>query len=254
MDQRAIEVDHGGRTIRGMVYLPAGGRRAPAVLFLHAFTGQRIESGFMFVQLARALAQLGVAAVTFDFLHSGESDGSFDQMLVSGQLADARRMTQWLQSQPFADRARLGVLGFSLGGLTAACLCARVTAYGALVLIAPTTVENLCRVAGESRANGPPSVGPHELNPGFFDDLRRFDPVGDCVANPRPTLIVQGSADAAVPPDVAAQFETALRQAGTPVQAESVPEADHNFSRPRTRRHLIQSVANWCEGVLGEQR
>ena len=48
-----------------MVYKPAADRRYPTVLLLHGFTGQRTESGFLFVRLARAMNRRGMAAVTF---------------------------------------------------------------------------------------------------------------------------------------------------------------------------------------------
>ena len=154
-----------------MAYLPDHTGRSGTVLMLHGFTGQRIESGFMFVQLARRIAASGLAAVTFDFRHSGESDGSFDQMLVSGEIQDALQVTRWLGAQPFVDRSRLGVLGFSLGGLVAACAGAYSGAYSAMVLVAPTTQTNLSRYASQQRVGDSVVIGPHVLHPDFFDDL-----------------------------------------------------------------------------------
>ena len=201
MMQQAIEVEHRGQMIRGMSYRPEGKARVPAVLFLHGFTGQRIETSFVFVQLARALAQRGIAAVTFDFINSGESDGSFDKMLVTQELADALRMTQWLTGQPFVDRSRMGLLGFSLGGLVAASAMARTDVYSALALMAPTTVENLCRHANRERIEGKVVVGPYLLHEDFFDDARTLNPVADIIVNPRPTLLVQGTGDSGVVED-----------------------------------------------------
>ncbi len=73
-------------------------------------------------------------------------------MLVTGELDDCLAMTKWLQARLFADRTRLALLGFSLGGLLAACTSARTNVYRSLVLLAPTTVLNLCRHAGEDGA------------------------------------------------------------------------------------------------------
>ncbi len=258
MRQHAIEVDHQGQTIRGMVYRPAKEARHPAVLMLHGFTGQRIENGFMFVRLARALAGAGFAAVTFDFLNSGESDGAFEEMLVSQELADALRMTQWLSHQPFVDRSRLSLLGFSLGGLVASCVTARTEVYRSLVLLAPTTEQNLGRHAQrEGRCELPPSTsgagltaesiqfGPHCLHPSFFDDLKKLNSVADCVKNPRPTLLVQGTEDQAVAPTVSAQFVEAMRQAHVPVDVHLIEGADHAFTHPKWRANLFQRIVNW---------
>lgn len=255
MTQRPFEVDHRGMTLRGTVYLPHKAGRHPTLLLLHRFTGNRMEAGFMFVRLGRALADRGVVAVTFDFLHSGESDGSFEKMLPSGELADALRMTQWTQAQPYVDRARLGLLGFSLGGLIAACASAQnPPAFKALVLVAPTTVANLCRHAGDSEACTPAQtpvlVGPHALHEGFFADLQKLDPLGAIVRHPRPTLLVQGTGDTAVAPAVSMLYVEAMRKAGIPVDHRLVPDADHNFVRVPHQQELVRSVVEWVTRTL----
>ena len=219
------------------------------MLLLHGFTGQRTESGFLFVRLARAMNRRGMAAVTFDFLHSGESDGSFEKMLPGGELADALRMTEWLVSQPFVDRTRLGLLGFSLGGLVAACLCGRTAAYRALVLLAPTTVDNLCRLA-ETAASEPTTYGAHALHPDFFNDLRGLDPLGDVVRHPRPTLLVQGSADTAVTPTVSAEYVKAMQTARIDVDAHQIPDADHAFGQPAAQKNVLELAGDWAAAKL----
>jgi len=259
MFQTAISVSTPRGTIRGMAYRPgeAGGSaaaRVPTALLLHGFTGHRIETGFAYVQLARALAAAGVAAVTFDFLHSGESDGDFGQMLVSGEVEDAVAMSRWLVGQPFVDRGRLALVGFSLGGLVAACTMGRTDAFSQLVLIAPTTVENLCRVAskggGCNEAEGPIVVGPHTLHRDFVSDLRRLTPLEDVAASPVPTLLVQGQADTAVPPAVSAAYGEAVRAAGAALTERSIPAADHGFGTPATRAALLSAVTSWLGGQL----
>ena len=244
MKQQPIEVENQGMMIRGTCYRPAATGRYPTVLLLHGFTGNRVESGFMFVQLARAFAKQGLAAVTFDFRHSGESDGSFDQMLVSGELDDALRMTRWLQGQPFVDRSRMGLMGHSLGGLLTACCMKHTDVYSRIAMTAPTTVNNLSRITGQSgkqRVN----VGPHRLHPKFFDDLFALNPVSDCIENPRPTLLVQGSDDQAVPPAVSQAYVDAMQRAAVPLTHHVISGADHGFSKPQFREELIATLGRW---------
>ena len=257
MTQHAIEVDHAGQTIRGMAYTPARQGRHPAMLMLHGFTGQRMENGFLFTRLARALNQAGIATVTFDFLNSGESDGAFEFMLPSQELADALRMTEWLARQPFVDRSRMGLLGFSLGGMLASCVTARSELYRWLVLLAPTTEQNIgrhaqregrCVLPGAAHdANPSIQFGPHCLHPDFFDDLKHLDSLADCVKRPRPTLLVQGTADQAVPPTVSQQFVDAMLKAGVPIDTHLIEGADHPFAHPSWRASLIQKVVTWTK-------
>ncbi len=254
--QEPFQVKHLDGVIRGMTYRPGGaeksgaGRRYPAVLMMHGFTGQRIEAGFLFVTLARALARRGVAAVAFDFRHSGESDGSFERMLVTGELDDALRITGWTQSQPFVDRSRLGVLGFSLGGLLACCTGAQTNAFTAMALLAPTTVDNLCRYAKQREENGQITIGPHTLHPKFFDDLRTLDPLIDAVTNPRPTLVVQGTDDTAVTPQVSRKYIDAMERAGVDVSLQLIEGADHGFGKPAIRKQTVIVVCDWLAKQL----
>jgi len=250
MPQQAFDVDHHGQTIRGMIYRPEGSARVPTILFLHSFTGQRAESGFLFVQLARALMCRGMGVVTFDFLHSGESDGSFDQMLPTGELADVLHITQWLQGQPFVDRSRLGVLGFSLGGLLAACAAARINAYRAMVLVAPTTVENLDQYVQQRDDNGLIIIGSHKIHPSFLDDLRSLDPIHDITRHPCPTLVVHGTGDNIVPRDIVEIFIDAMLKTNVPTTLELIENANHNFTHPNWQRRLIDTVADWFQRYL----
>lgn len=233
-------------TIRGTTYTPDPHRRLPTVVFLHGFTGQRTEAGFMFVHLARALSERSIAAVTFDFLHSGESDGSFENMLPTGELADALRVTEWVQGQSFADRSRMALLGFSLGGLLAASTIARTDAYKALILIAPSTVENISRLAREERVNGWVTKGPHIIHPDFIDDVSKLEPTVDVIRNPMPTLYIQGTNDIAVPPEVSQKYVDAIQNTGGPLTTRIMEDANHIFNTPHWRAELNQTVADWA--------
>lgn len=252
MPQFAFDVDREGMTLRGSAYVPASRKRLATVVLLHGFTGQRIETGFLFVQVARALSDKGLAAITFDFMHSGESDGSFDQMLVTGEVSDAARITQWAQTQSFVDRSRMGVLGFSLGGLVAACLMGRSQAYKALALLAPTTVENLCRYTGDPTCSSQGGVnrGALTLHARFFEDLKTLDPLRDCVKHPRPTLLVQGTGDTVVKPEVSQRYLEALKSASIPADVRLIDGADHGFATPHHRREVVEALVSWLASRL----
>jgi alpha/beta superfamily hydrolase len=250
MKQKAFELDHNALTIRGMTYQPDGSGRFPTVVFLHGFTGQRIESGFMFVQLARSIVQRGFSVVTFDFTNSGESDGSFENMLATGELADALHITQWTQSQLFVDRSRMALLGFSLGGLLACCVNARVDAYKALILIAPTTVANMHRFSRKRTIEGSTVLGPLKMHSNFFDDLATLEPAADLICKPRPTLIIQGTGDKTVSPDISQEYIDAMKCVDGPLTVKTIEDADHVFNDPIWRDQLASIVGDWATEKL----
>ena len=130
-------------------------------MMCHGFTGNRIEAHFIFVKAARALAQAGIAAFRFDFRGSGESGGRFEDMTVPGEIADARTAVQVLARQPRMDRARIGILGLSLGGMVAANTAAREPAVRSLALWCatanPTSMfQRLRSWGGETPHGGKP--------------------------------------------------------------------------------------------------
>ncbi len=252
MPQHPFQLERAGLTLRGMTYRPDGHRRCPTVVLMHGFTGHRMENGFLFVRLARALAAHGIAAITFDFLHSGDSDGAFEQMLVTGEVQDALRVTEWVQGQPFVDRSRLALLGFSLGGVVASCVMGQSDAYHALVMLAPSSVTNMCRFSGshETCEDGRPNIGPHTLHPRFFEDLQTLRPAQDIARRPVPTLIIHGTGDDTVPPRVSEEYATVIEQAGGRVQRHLIDGADHGFSKPRWRQPLIETTCAFLAATL----
>ena len=250
MSQQSIEFENQGMTLRGTAYRPEKPGRHPAVLMLHGFLGNRMEAGFGFVKLGRVLAQKGIVAVAFDFRHSGESDGSFDQMLVTGEVADAVRMTSWLQGQPYVDRSRLGVLGFSLGGLVASCVSARTGAFRAMALWAPTTVKNICRMVDDAEKGQPVVRGVHTINPLFADDCRTLDPIADIARHPRATLLIQGTGDTLVAPSVSQEYIDAMKRSNVDLTVEYIADADHGFSKLPHRIKLQGATADWFEKRL----
>ena len=93
-------------------------------------------------------------------------------------------------------------------------------------------------------------VGPHTLRADFFDRLKELDPLDDVVRRPRPTLVVQGTGDTAVSPDVADEYVQAMRRANVPVELVSIDKADHAFTAPPFRRRVVESVVQFFTANL----
>ena len=106
-----------GKTLRGMMHRPAGARhrRVPAVTMFHGFTGNRMESHWIFVKCSRALAQAGIASLRFDFYGSGESAGDFREVTLRGEIADGRAAVAFLRRQKESTRRGWACWGFLWG-------------------------------------------------------------------------------------------------------------------------------------------
>ena len=120
MPESPIAFKSEGQQIVGIFHVPDTGKGPfPAVLFLHGFTGSKQEAHRMFVTTARRLAERGIVSLRFDFRGSGDSQGSFAEATLGGEVADARTALAYLRARPEVDSKRTALLGMSMGGLVA---------------------------------------------------------------------------------------------------------------------------------------
>ena len=119
--ERVVEFRSGEHVLRGMLHLPEDvpDRGAPAVLFLHGYTADRIGPHYLFVRASRSLAEAGIASLRFDFAGSGESEGRFRDASLVTELADARVALDFLCRQRGIDPDRIATGGGSSGGTVA---------------------------------------------------------------------------------------------------------------------------------------
>ncbi|RRR95623.1 alpha/beta hydrolase family protein [Glycomyces terrestris] len=196
-----LDIEHEGRTLRGVLHLPVGPAAAvPAVALCHGFGGNRAEFGYTFVRLAERLAERGVAAYRFDFAGCGDSDGDFDELTVSDQVAQVGAVLAALAAHPAVDPDRLSLMGMSLGGLTAQLAAARHPVRS-LTLWAPAAAavsmdeEAAKRRADAIAAAGYDDFGGLPVRRPFVDDAATIDAFADAAPYPGPVLLAVGTED-----------------------------------------------------------
>lgn len=246
-DLEPIRFRNEGMTLWGMLHLPEDEGPHPAVVLLHGFTGQRYEPGWIFVRVARRMAEAGIAAFRFDFRFSGESDGEFHDMTISGEISDAMRAVDLIRDRPDVDASRLGLLGFSLGGVVAAETAARREDIRALCLWSP--VSDPARQFGERAKDltgDTLDIGPVVAGRGFAEDLAAHDPVGATRRWGGPLKVIHGAADSTV--DVA--FGRAYLDGPGRREIQEVPGAEHAWWGEGNQRTLFQATVDWFREVL----
>jgi len=122
--------------------LPRGVRSAPAALLLHGFSSSKER---MAQAVGRALQQRGIASLALDLPFHGERNGGEEPpyrnpiALVGAWRSaarEARAAIEWLGAQAEVDGARLGVVGYSLGGFLALMMASEEPAVRAITLAA----------------------------------------------------------------------------------------------------------------------
>lgn len=216
-----------GQRLYGMLHTPDASAPAqgwPSVLFLHGFTGNRIEGHRNFVLFSRLLASRGIASLRFDCRGSGESQGDFSEMTVSSEVQDALAAAEYLRRQPNIDPQRVMLLGFSMGAIVAS-LALREMKPHRLALWSPALPDLWLR---HLRGGVLPPViqdyGGWPLGRAFLQEVVRARPLEAAAAWGGVAHIFHGDADQICPPAWGIKYAEAL---GCPVTA--IPGAGHTY-------------------------
>ena len=111
--------------VEGKIVTPARGENAltRAVLSLHGWTGKMDGVGDMFKRLAAELGDAEIASLRINFRGEGVRNGHRLTSTFATRIADAEAALAMMHGK--FRGARIGVVGFSLGGATALALTGR---------------------------------------------------------------------------------------------------------------------------------
>jgi uncharacterized protein len=253
--ERLIEfANRAGHQLRGMIHLPeeTGRIPAPGVVLFHGFTGDRLESHWLFVKCSRALARAGLASLRFDFFGSGESEGEFREATLETEIGDAEDAVDFFGRQDGVDSGRIGLLGLSLGGAVAALTAERV---GARALVLWSAVAHFPRLEAVAQTltrplgdDGTREYGGHEISPRFLEAAGRLDPLAGVARFRGPTLVIHPGRDEHLP---LSHPEDYFRASAAAVKDLVImPGADHTFSSIAWEREVISRTVEWFRSSL----
>ncbi len=239
-----------GKTLRGMMHLPAPPLKqpAPAVVLFHGFTGHRMESHWLFVKCSRALAKAGIASLRFDFYGSGESDGEFREVTLSGEIADGRTAVAFLRGQAEIEPERVGLLGLSLGGAVAATLAPSVHAKVLVLWSAvahPARLRQLIEKSAKKIPGKPGAmeVDAREFNPRLAEDVLKVEPIRHIARYKGPTLIIHPEKDETIPVSHARDFFRASTAEAK--ELVIIAGADHVYTSVPWEQEVIVRSVEW---------
>ncbi|MCH9829165.1 MAG: alpha/beta fold hydrolase [Gammaproteobacteria bacterium] len=251
----SLPLDNGEYRIPGTLTLPGRLQVAsscPAVLMLHGTGSNKDEVGGVYKRLAGELARAGIASLRIDFAGTGDSSVDYRQYTLSGATRDARVALKALGEHVGVDPQRLGVLGFSQGGLIAQVLVVKQPDIRALAtwssvandgigVFQPLFDEHLdqARRDGYAVVNFP-WRGPLNFSLEWFDEVRASTALSDMAGYHGRLLAIAGLADDAVP------YEASLRLAeaagSTDARVLLIKGADHIYHALDEDRSQIDEV------------
>jgi carboxymethylenebutenolidase len=198
-----VAIPSGTETVRALVYQPQGSGKHPALIVIHEWWGLND----WVKDQAQHFASQGYVTLAVD-LYRGKvaTDSDMAHQLMRGLpqdrgVRDLASAVAWLNQQPNVDPARIGAIGWCMGGGFAAQLAvadpkltAVVINYGAL----PTDKAAL--------------EGIHAAVLGNF-----------------------GGLDQGITPDDVHAFAAAMQALGRPVDVKIYPDAGHAFENPSNK-------------------
>ncbi|HEX8794241.1 MAG TPA: alpha/beta fold hydrolase [Polyangiaceae bacterium] len=206
-----------GLTLRG--WFSPGTSRA-AVILVHGGEGDRTQ----LLPEALVLARHGYGFLAYDSRASGESDGDATSW-GDHERRDLVAALDFVSAQSEIDPQRIAVLGFSIGGTTAALVAASDARVRAAILAPVWTSlsEELWSKSGRLRW-----LTYHGWKLGLeragvdVDGVRPIDVIEN--VSPRPVLLIAGTRDRDTPVPVMQRMLEAARQ---PASLWIVPGAEH---------------------------
>jgi uncharacterized protein len=239
-----VTFDSDGHRLLGVLYLARGEEPKPTVLLLHGCPG--LEKN---LDLAVRLRDQGWNSLLFHYRGCWGSAGRYDLRTVPRDVTAA---VDYLAGRPRVDSGRIAVLGHSMGGWAALVTAATeprlraVAVYGAPARLGAGLRLSPDRV--EEEFTRFLATTPEEFAWQAAVVAEQTDALAAAAAiEPRPLLVVHGTADRWVP---VAQARELRERAGPSCRYVEVEGADHAFSWHRTE--LADLVVGWLsEGVTG---
>ncbi|WP_210366031.1 alpha/beta hydrolase [Bacillus sp. REN3] len=248
--QQYVSIVHNEQVLRGMQHLPEG-KKLPAVIMLHGFTGSKLEPHRFFLKISQELERKGIASFRFDFLGSGESDGDFEDMTILKELSEAKSILEYVHSHPSIHPARVYLLGFSMGGLVASLLAGELSdAIRKLVLLAPA--GNMAKKADllgqnslyieEKKAY---DIGGNLVGSKFIEELKSIKVWERASGYNGEVLLIHGTEDQSVM--YGDSLEYIEKCYGKRASLVPIEGADHTFNSFRWEKQVIDAVTGFLK-------
>jgi dipeptidyl-peptidase-4 len=193
------------------------------------------------------LAQQGYIVVCVDGRGTGHRGRDF-RHVTYGQLGKYETEDQiaaavWLGQQPWVDKDRIGIWGWSYGGyMSSLCITKGAERFKAAIAVAPVTNWRFYDTIYTERYMGLP-----QDNGEGYDDNSPINHVGKLKGN---YLLVHGMADDNVHFQNAAEMINALVRANKQFDQFAYPDRNHGIYGGTTRLHLFEMMSTWLQRNL----
>ncbi len=254
-----VLIDGTQRKIPATITLPQGNGPFPFVVMFHGTGSNRHEAGNGYDLIAPRLAEAGIASARFDFAGNGDSPVDYVEYTPSSGMQDGLDVIAYMRGLDQVDDARLGLMGWSQGGMIAMLTASRTPDVKSLVTWAGVLDMSYYNADkyDDAKANGHTVIEfgwrpPLNLSLAWFDEVRALGLATQLAAYKGALLAVAGSQDTVVLPAVADEVVAA---AGSGNKRKAIIEgADHTFNifsgNMTAFDELMKATVDWFKETL----
>ena len=225
-------------------------KKYPVLLYVYGGPGYQTtlnEWGSFNYLWFQHLANLGYIVVSVDPRGTGGKGADFKKQtygeLGKKECEDLIAVAQFLGTQKYCDKTRIGIWGWSFGAyLTSLCLTKGNGVFKCGIAVAPVTNWRFYDTIYTERFLGLPkdnTAGYDENSPIYHADKLKGN-----------YLIIHGTADDNVHFQNALQFESALINKAIPFESFTYPDKNHGIYGGATRYHLYNMMTTFLQKNL----
>jgi dipeptidyl aminopeptidase/acylaminoacyl peptidase len=250
-----------GTMIHGLMVKPADyrpGRLYPTILWIHGGPNGQDSHGLPVdtypLELERQwFAAHGYVVLAVNYRGSSGRGGSFASAIVADwghkEVADLQAAVDYAVRQKIADPHRLGVGGWSYGGILTDSLIASDTRFRAAIAGAGSSNQLSMYGSDQYITQYNAELGPPWVSRDRW--LKVSDAFFHADRIKTPTLFLGGGKDFNVPVAGGEQMYQALRTLGIPTELIIYPGQYHLLTRPSYIKDRIRRYLDWFDRYLG---
>jgi len=248
----AVSAD--GVRVGSVLFKPPGyraGKAYPTIAYIHG--GPVAQDGFEFWYMPHALAAQGYVVVNPNYRGSSGRGREFARAIYADwgnlEIQDIHAVMDKLVEDGIADPERLGIGGWSYGGINTNFAIASDTRFAAAV--SGASASNYIAGYGTDQyiRQYENELGPPWETPDNY--LRMSYPFFKADRIKTPTLFLCGELDFNVPLLNSEQMYQALRSLNVPTQLVIYPGQYHGLSKPSYLQDRVERLIDWYGRYLG---
>lgn len=248
-----------GLLLSGVLHVPAGKGKCPAVMMLHGFTGYKEDAGI--VSLSRELTCRNFIVLRFDCSGSWESEGTTaEEYRLTNYLSDMDCVYEYLRHHRRVDIKRIAIWGHSMGAMAAIIWGQKHPELKAICAVSPPkqmgTTDLLAQFLDEWKRTGwftkvsTSGHGVMRVPWAFMEDAANYNALEYADKVRSPLMVILGLAEDTVPPEHSREL---FRMAPEPKELVEIPGMNHFYKKvPEFMKTVNNHTISFVEKYMGK--